>query len=442
MNLVNENSPVTAVPELDLYSKAPVQTSIEKTYIEEVRPIAPLNTGGHVEFVINNAYNEYVRLKDLTLYGRFHVVLTKTPSTSSITAADWEKIHIVNNFMHSIWSQIDLSIGDSQTSISLQTYPYRAYIETILGSTHHSRKTYLETAIYNEDTPIASNKWRSDLIKNNDTTQMSKGRPCEFEGRLHLDICQQNRTMIGGTKLKLKLVPNHSEFYFMCTDDKLSPRIVFDELYLNVPKIKVADEIVLAHLKALNVAPAKYILNRAEVRSVTIDNGVTSKNIENIVNGRLPRRVYIGFVTNDAYSGSYTTNPFNFDNFGINSLCCFVNGEPIPQRAYTPDFSKDLYTREFLNLYKVSDQFDNDSRMYVEKGKYKSGYTLFAFNLSQDCTQGYNSTGYVNLPRDGILRFEIKFASATTAIINAIIYCEFDSQISIPEDRKAVMDYR
>ena len=337
--------------------------------------------------------------------------------------------------MHSLWSQVDFSIGDAQTSVSLQTYPYKAYLETILGSSEHSRKTYLIGALYNEDTPILSNNARRALIHN--------GRKCEFEGRLHLDIFQQNRALIGGTKMKLKLVPNYPEFYFMCSDDKLIPRVVFDELYLSVNKIKVADEVVVGHMKAISVAPAKYILDRVEVRSLTIDQGVTSKNIENVVvNGKIPRRVYIGFVGNDAYSGSMTTNPFKFENFGINSIQGFVNGEPISQRAYTPDFALDLYLREYLNLLKVSDQFDNNAQMYITKERFKENFTLFAFDLSQDFSHGYNSVGYVNLPKEGMLRFEIKFAAATPKLINAIIYCEFDSQISIPEDRKAVMDYR
>jgi len=434
MSLVNENSPVTAVPELDLFTKSPVQVSIEKSYFEEVRPLAPLNTGGHIEFVLNNAYNEYIRLKDTTLCGKFHVVLRKTTS-GAVNDADWNKIHPTNNFMHSLWSQIDFSIGDSQTSISLQTYPYRAYIETILGSTDQSRKTYLAGAIFNDDTPTTSNNHRRDLIKN--------GKICEFEGRLHLDMLQQNRALIGGTKLKLKLVPNHPEFYFMCNDNTLVPTVVFDELYLSVNKIKVSDDVIVGHLKALEVAPAKYVLDRVEVRSVTIDQGVTSKNIENVVvNGKIPRRVYIGFVGNDAYSGSYSTNPFNFEHFNITSIQGFVNGEPIIQRAYTPDFANDLYLREYINLFKVSDQFDNDARMIINKDKFKNGFALFAFDLSQDFSHGYNTVGYVNLPKEGMLRFEIKFAEATTKIINAIIYCEFDSQISVPEDKKAIMDYR
>ena len=91
---------------------------------------------------------------------------------------------------------------------------------------------------------------------------------------------------------------------------------------------------------------------------------------------------------------------------------------------------------------RVSEQFNNDVRTFITHEKFKTGYTIFGFDLSQDSTHGYNSTGYVNLPQKGILRFEVKFAQATTKIYNAIIYSEFDSQISIPESRNAIMDYR
>ena len=350
MSLVNEGTPVTAVPELDIFSKAPVQVSIEKSYIEEVRPLAPLNTGGHIEFIINSGENEYVRLNDTTLYGRFHVELHKTGATPDISEADWNKIHIVNNFMHSLWYQIDLSIGDTQTSLSLQTYPYKAYIETVLASTHQARKTYLKSTIFNEDTPTGtSNDDRRAYIVSFDNSRPSMGKSCEFEGKLHLDLCQQNRPILGGTKIKIRLVPHNSKFYFMCNDANLEPRIVFDELYLNVSKFKTSLEIFVAHTKALDVAPAKYIMERVEVRALTIDSGVTSKNIENVIHGRLPRRVYIAFVDNAAYTGSYLKNPFNFEHCNINSIACFVDGEQIPQRAYSPDFSKDRYTREYIN---------------------------------------------------------------------------------------------
>lgn len=447
MSLVNEKSPVTAIPELDFYTKAPVQTSIESTYSEEIRPIAQLNTGGHIEFNIHNGHNEYIRLKETTLYIKFRVKLSKTDNTP-IVALDWNKVSIVNNFLHSLWSQIDLTIGDSQTTSSIQTYPYRAYFETLLGSTEQGRLTFLHASGYSKDDMSNSgnmvNTNRQSRINHKASEgELSTGRICEMEGKLHLDLFFQPRLMIGGTKIKVKLVPNRPEFYFMtAANSKLSPRIEFLDVHLNIMKSRISDEIQIAQIQAMNISPVKYIINRSEVRTVTIDRNATNRSIENVVNGQLPRRVYIAFTSNDAYGGNFEKNPYVFHHYHINSIACFLNGQQFPSKAYTPDFDNDLYMREYLELFRASEQFDNDARMPITFSEYKHSYTIFAFNLSQDLSQGYNSAGYVNIPKEGVLRFEIRFNQALDTTINALIFCEFDNQISIAEDRNAFMDYR
>ena len=446
MSLVNENSPVIAVPELDIFAKSPVQTSIESTISEQIRPLAQLNTGGHIDFIINNAYNEYVKLKETTLYVKFRVKLSRT-DTAPVSAGDWNRVSVVNNLLHSLWSQIDMSIGDSQTTSALQTYPYRAYFETILGSTEQSRKTHLQSVLFIPDDLSSTLKDfpqtnKQKYINHLTNDPITNGRVCELEGKLHLDLFMQHRTLIGGTKLRIKLVPNRPEFYFMCSDRKLVPRIEFEEIHLNIIKAKISEDVVLGQLHALNISPAKYILNRSEVRSFTIDRGVTNRSIENVINGQLPRRVYVAFASNDGFGGSFEKNPYFFHHYHINSIACYLNGDQFPRKAYTPDFDNDTYMREFVELYRVSGQLDNDSRMMIDKDGFKHGYTVFAFNLSQDLSPGYPSVGYVNVPKEGVMRFEIHFSRPLDTNINAIVYCEFDNQLNISEDRNAFMDYR
>ena len=447
MSLISEDSPVIAVPELDIFAKAPVQTSIEGIISEQIRPLAQLNTGGHIEFVIHNAHNEYVRLNETTLYLKFRVRLARTDSVP-VSSSDWSKVSVVNNLLHSLWSQIDLCIGDSQTTSALQTYPYRAYFDTVLGSTEQSRKTHLQASLFVADDLSSTLKDFPQTNKqtyiNHRTTDgdLTTGRLCELEGKLHLDLFMQHRTLIGGTKIKIKLVPNRPEFYFMSSERKLIPRIEFQDIHLNIIKSKVSEDVSLGQLHALNISPAKYILNRSEVRSFTIDRGATNRSIENVINGQLPRRVYLAFTSNEAYGGSFEKNPYFFHHYHINSLACFMNGEQYPRKAFTPDFDNDIYTREFIELYRVSGQLDNDSRMMIDKPGFKNGYSIFAFNLSQDSSQGYPQAGYVNVTRDGVLRFEIHFSQPLDTNINAIVYCEFDNQLNIGEDRNAYMDYR
>ena len=379
MSLVTEGSPVTAIPELDFYTKSPVQTSIESTYTEEVRPVAPLNTGGHIEFIVNSGINEYVKLKETTLYAKFRVRLSKTTGETPNFASDWVNVNVVNNLLHSLWSQIDLQIGDNQTTSSLQTYPFRAYFETILGSTNNSRKTHLQSSMFYEDDMNRLNKDEPRDVPNeliipaNLETDYSRGKLCEIEGKLHLDMFLQHRILLGGTRLKLRLVPNRPEFYFMTSDNTLIPRIEFEDLHLNITKCRVSEDVLVAQNQALSVAPVKYILTRSEVRTASIDSGVTSRNIENVINGQLPRRVYIAFTSNDAYGGNFKKNPYYFDHYNINSIAAYVNGEQFPRKAYTPDFENNLYIREFTELFRVSEQLDNDSRMMIDRKKFKNG---------------------------------------------------------------------
>jgi len=91
---------------------------------------------------------------------------------------------MINNVLQSLWSQVDLYLGDIQTTISLQTYPYRSYFESLLYSTEHSRKTYLESAGFFED-DLASgdtlNDKRIELIKHKSGDKdFTKGKVVEF----------------------------------------------------------------------------------------------------------------------------------------------------------------------------------------------------------------------------------------------------------------------
>ena len=202
MSIVTEKSPITALPEHDIFASTSIQTSVEASYDEEIRPIAQLNSGGHYEFLIHNSMNKCIKLHETTLFLRFRVKLTHKNGLT-ITQTDWNKVSLTNNFLHSLWSQIDLAIGESQVTTSLQTYPYRAYLETILTSSPTARKTYLTTELFEEeDMSVISNALnatRQNLIKHKTTesgVDTNIGAAVEIQGKLHLDLFQQYRSLI------------------------------------------------------------------------------------------------------------------------------------------------------------------------------------------------------------------------------------------------------
>ena len=143
MSYISESSPVVALPEIEVFETIPVQTTIEQTIDEAVIPTSQLNSGAHIEFIVKTSENEFIKVNETMLQTRFRVKLNKTDS-SAVTDADWNKISMINNPADSMWSQIDVSIGETQTTKPLHTHPYKAYISTILNTPKEVKNTFLK----------------------------------------------------------------------------------------------------------------------------------------------------------------------------------------------------------------------------------------------------------------------------------------------------------
>ena len=81
-----------------------------------------------MEFVISEEGDYYIDLANTFLYVRAAVV----NEDGSIIAED-ANIAPITNFLHNIWSQVDLSLNNTLITQSNNTYAYRAYIETVLS---------------------------------------------------------------------------------------------------------------------------------------------------------------------------------------------------------------------------------------------------------------------------------------------------------------------
>jgi hypothetical protein len=112
MSIVSESSPVTTLAEYDLFGLPAVQTTVESTIQTEHRPISILNSGGHIEFNIPTAINEYIIPNETHLLVKLRVILNKTDKTD-VVANDENNVSIVNNFLNSLLQQIDFCIGDA-----------------------------------------------------------------------------------------------------------------------------------------------------------------------------------------------------------------------------------------------------------------------------------------------------------------------------------------
>ena len=59
----------------------------------------------------------------------------------------------VNNFLHSLFRQVDVYLNGKQVTPAMGTYAYRSYIETLLNYDVSAKKSQLSSALYYKDTP-------------------------------------------------------------------------------------------------------------------------------------------------------------------------------------------------------------------------------------------------------------------------------------------------
>ena len=443
MNLIDEQTPIVAPPNLEIFGRLPVQTSIEKTRTYKVTPFAQLNSGSNYEFKILSSANEFVPLNKIKLRVKMRVKLAKN-DTAALAATDWDKVSMVNNVIHSLWSQVDVFLGDTPLTTSLQTYPYLAYLMTLFSTPKRQQDLAKVLAGYTDDnmsstTKDLPNSVRSSLLKP-DSAPFDTSKTIVLQDYLFADPFNIPLDLIGKTEMTVRLIQSKPDFFFIVNDSKLTPSVEFLELQLIVPKHRINGNVMAGIYSTMNNELVKYPYTRREVRCFTIENGTTSKHFDNLIMGQMPRKIYFAFANNQAVSGSVLKNPYYFGTYNLDYLQCSINGEPIRSEAYQPDFENGIYDEEYLEFLRITGNLNNNPQTTVTPSKWRYGYTIFAFDASPDQSDDTDKNGYLNLRQDGSLSLSMRFKQQLNETVNCIMFCEYDNQMSIDEFRNVYID--
>nr|XP_048682074.1 uncharacterized protein F54H12.2-like [Caretta caretta] len=349
------------------------------------------------------------------------------------------EVGLVNYPVASIFSQLDVMLGDHLVSQSNNCYPYRAFIESVLNYSDDTLATQFSAGLFYKDT--AGQQEDTDLDGENlgfvrHAKLTAQSRTVEILGHLHSDLFFQEKLLLNGVDVKIKLTRSKDPFCLMGSGTEgFKLRILSASLF--VKKVQVAPSVRLGYAEALLTANAKYPVDRVGMKVFSIPAGSRVSNQENLFLGQLPKMLVLGFVDNDAFSGSYAKNPFNFKHYDINFVALYVDGEQIPTKPLQPDFEAGRCVREYMNLVQTAGKHMKDRSLLIDREEFAQGYTIFAFDLSpdQECADHYS------LIKTGNLRAEICFRKALTITVNMILYGVFDNVIEINQRRNVLFDY-
>jgi hypothetical protein len=442
MAKVHPQSCVCVNSELDLFSVPPTQTSIEHGFYVEYHPLSALIDSGPIEFAIPGTGEDYLDLNNTML--KVSAKITKSDTTN---VADGDVVGPVNLTLHSLFQQVDVSLNDKLVSSSTNTYPYRAYLETLLDYGDGAKQTQLASAMWYKDTAghmdstaIGNNANNIGLRKRAIIT--NAGSTFEMMGRLHSDIFCLDKAMLNGVNTKIRLVRSKDSFVLMAPSvGNAAPhayKVKILSAVLYVRKIRLNPSVFLAHAKALEIGNAKYPLKRVECKTFSVSAGSRSHNQENLFLGQLPVKLVMGIVDNDAFNGTYLKNPFNFKHHDLNYISVLIDGQQQPIKPLQPDFANNLVVQSYLSLFSGTGKLLKDEDNGITREDYGNGYTLFAYDLTPDLSE---DGGHFNLIKQGSLRVELHFANALPHTVNVVVYAEFENVLEVDKNRNVFFDF-
>ncbi|GFV39432.1 uncharacterized protein F54H12.2 [Trichonephila clavipes] len=150
-----KHSPECVKSELELFNLPGTQTVIQYGQWKQFHPLSNVFDNAPVEFHISGNAEDYIDLSQTQLYVKAKILkVGNTPITKDDT------IGPVNLFLHSLFSQVDVSLNDRVVSNSSNTYPYRSYIETLLNHGYDSKTSQLMAELFYKDSDDSQEKNR------------------------------------------------------------------------------------------------------------------------------------------------------------------------------------------------------------------------------------------------------------------------------------------
>jgi hypothetical protein len=438
--MMTEECPCT-LHETEFFEPIPKQVVLDKGQWVDIHPLNNLSTDGPIEFDINGSADEFIDLNNTMLQIRVKIV--NAAGDADLVATD--VVAPINNWLHSMFSDIILNISGKVVEGGSHHYPYKAYLTNLLTHNKTSKETQLKTSGWYKDT---ANKMNEDATANNGLKErkalIGESKVVELCGPLLLDFMLQNKYLIPNTDWGLKLNRSKSEFQTMIKTGNTvvgratAVKVKIESAILHVRRVTALPSFVLEIENKLNFQNAVYPIQRTEMSTYTIATGSQSHVKESLFRGKMPKFVLVAPTRNDGYNGSYAQNPFNFQNFAINHIALYREGESIPFRPFTPDFANKMYMREYTALLQSLDLYNKTDDIDLDPTDFAGGYCIFGFNLTPNMVV----SGQAQSSHDGNLRLEIQFKTATTHTLNIIVMGIFDGRVEITKQRNVHVDWK
>ena len=280
-----------------------------------------------LKFVKGRGYDKYESKEKKKEHNGDSVVFTETGGDEK-EEDEVARVTYVHNIMHSMFSNVEVYINNQQIYNSNGLYAHKFYISNNFNAAISEYKGVLhcEGYDYEQDPEDIANPLPDPFF----TRKMKLlSRPDGFMlyGKRGIDFFSISELLYPNMKITLRLIRARPKFYMISDNPNVSLRFVDCSLYTR--RIALKDDYHKKRMDMLAYDRVEYNYLETLAKTFIIPARQNQFIQENIFNNAPIRRIAIAMNTNSAFTGSFTENPFGYQQFDLRQIRILRGGQPI-----------------------------------------------------------------------------------------------------------------
>lgn len=419
--------------QLEVFKIPSTVTAVEFERHFNYKPSAALTSSSWIEFRVPST-EEFVDLSAVYLEIELSVTLSDgsalpTAAAPAGSANLFDSIIPVNNFMSSLFQQLDIYLTNTLVTSATNLYHYRAYLDSLFYQSKHSKETYMHTMLWNE----------SEAMRKSRLKRVYNGKTLKLCGPLHFDLGQQERLLLNFVDIIFKLNLADPVFCFKVEGTSTDrPKFNLIDATLHVCKKKLFTDCEAGILTALQKTTAKYFFTHTQLRHRIIDSGSSTFYFDNIFPSTFPRRFIIGITTAKAFNGDWKSDPYEFKDHGLLEIKAFVDSIQVPTPGIQLDMEEDDFMRAYYLFFDSMYSLHPGTQLSITPDQFKRNCTFFCWTLSTE--NDLENSDTIGLIRRGHVRVDFRFKKPVSEHLVAVIFAHFPQVLQIDSDRNVMLE--
>ena len=416
-----------------------------------VRPTST-SAGKHgqpYEFKLEADPYRWTNLQNIRIVGQMRVVKVNLADGKTSKPGADEDFGLVNNFKQSIWSKIIVKINGCEIADpTSDPYAYKALVECLINYTTEYKENvlFLQNGYAEEEAgeglrgnsckTLKKNEAGDGDVENDDyNSALDKRRKIIADGEweeinilMHSDIITCDKPLPPGYTLEFKMTRMNDSFVFLQpTANDNNYKIELQDIHLVIERIQKPDNVLQAYNLKKNSSFAFLSLARNYLKTYPAIQGQTDLCQYNLISGQqLPEFMLVFIVSQDAYNGKTSRNPFYFHTHYVEQCSLLTNSvlEPnIPYTNLSDKFQRQTLYNDFLSNIGASQR--DSLCCSVTYNKFYGGYHMFAF----DRTETNRAHNYIM--DGGQMGINLRLSEPLTENCQVLVYCTYSAEIKM-----------